>query len=137
MTTNPFSAKIVMLDSVLAELRSLGFVEAETLRRDWLTKRAIERDLQLLVEIAVDICQKIITQAGYRAASTGGDAVRQCIKMRVLTDDPRHYAMVGVGNLVFHRHEAIDPEALAAIVNTQLADFEQFRAEVVAYAQST
>lgn len=134
-TTVSLTDKIDMLDTVLAELSSLGPVDANTLRQNWQTRRAVERDLQLLDGLAVDICQKIITQAGYKAARTSGDAVRQCIKMKVLTDNPRYYAMVGIGPLFFQRHEPIDPGALASVVNNVPADFARFRAEVMDYIE--
>jgi hypothetical protein len=43
--------KLQSLDEVLTELRSLGIVRIAELEGDWRTRRAIERDLQVLVEI--------------------------------------------------------------------------------------
>ena len=43
--------KLGVLDQVLAELRSLGAITARQLESDWKTRRAVERDLQILVEI--------------------------------------------------------------------------------------
>ena len=49
------------LDEVLTELRSLGHVSVEQLDDDWRTRRAIERDLQIAVEIVIDVCQRILS----------------------------------------------------------------------------
>ena len=43
------------LDEVLLELRSLGQVTEAQLHNDWRTRRAIERDLQVLIEIMIDV----------------------------------------------------------------------------------
>ncbi|MDW7711668.1 MAG: HepT-like ribonuclease domain-containing protein [Deferrisomatales bacterium] len=56
--------KLHSLDQVLAELRSLGPVSRETLESDWRTRRAVERDLQILVEVVVDVCQRLLSTAG-------------------------------------------------------------------------
>lgn len=41
--------KLASLDQVLAELRSLGKVSVQILHDDWRIRRAVERDLQVLV----------------------------------------------------------------------------------------
>ena len=41
--------------------------------------------------------------------------------------------MVRFRNFIVHRYERIDVEILAAVVNRQLPDFEQFRDEILAY----
>jgi uncharacterized protein YutE (UPF0331/DUF86 family) len=50
--------KLQSLDETINELRSLGKVTIVQLNSDWLKCRAIERDLQLPVEVGIDICQR-------------------------------------------------------------------------------
>ena len=67
--------KLQSLDETMAELRSLGSVTVEQLSSDWQTRRAVERDLQILVEIVLDICQRIICLAGQTPATTGAEVI--------------------------------------------------------------
>ena len=129
--------KLQTLDEVLAELRSLGQVTAASLDDDWLTRRAVERDLQVLVEVVIDVCQRLLSVAGQTPATTGGDAVRRCIQLGILTDDEAYHKMVQFRNFIVHRYEHIRTAVLAEMVNERLADFERFRDEVLAHVRET
>ena len=100
MVNGVIAQKLQTLDEILIELRSLGPVDAAGLRDDWRTRRAIERDLQVLVEIVIDVCQRLISLAGQSPATTGADAVARCVQMGALSEDAA-YAIVKLvfGNL--------------------------------------
>ena len=63
-------AKLSALETTLNELRSLGVLTAEQLRADWRTRRAVERDLQIAVEVVIDVCQRLIALHGQAPAAT-------------------------------------------------------------------
>ena len=127
--------KLQSLDEVLTELRSLGQINPAELNRDWRTRRAVERDLQVLVEIVIDICQRLISLTGQTPATTGVDAIERCIQLGVLSDDEIYRKMVRFRNFIVHRYEHIDVNVLVDMVNHRLPDFEQLRDEVLAYVQ--
>jgi uncharacterized protein YutE (UPF0331/DUF86 family) len=127
--------KLQTLDETLTELRSLGQVNVAQLNNDWRSRRAIERDLQVLVEIVIDVCQRLISLARQTPAATGGDAVERCIQMGALSDDEAYRQMVRFRNFIVHRYERIDPAVLVDVVNHHLSDFERFRTEIIAYVQ--
>jgi len=127
--------KLQSLDETLLELRSLGQISAGQLNDDWRTRRAVERDLQVLVEIVIDICQRLISLAGQTPAVTGVDAIERCIQWGALSDDEAYRQMVRFRNYIVHRYEQVDVTILTDVVNNHLADFDQFRAEVLAYVQ--
>ena len=127
--------KLQTLDEVLAELRSLGNVSVDRLNDDWQMRRAIERDLQIAVEIVIDVCQRILSLAGQTPATTSGDVITRCIQLGALTDEDAYRKMVQVHNFIVHRDERVDLAILADMVNCRLGDFEQFRDEVLAYVQ--
>ena len=133
MINGVIAQKLQTLDEILGELRSLGRVSAATLREDWRTRRAVERDLQILVEVVIDVCQRLIALAGQSPAPTGADAVARCVQMGVLSDDDAYRQMVRFRSFVVHRYERIDVDVLAEVLNRRLPDFEQFRDEVLAY----
>lgn len=133
MINGAIGQKLQTLDEIVLELRSLGQVNAASLRHDWRTRRAVERDLQILVEIVIDICQRLISLAGQAAAPTGADAVARCVQMGAISDDDAYRQMVRFRNFIVHRYERIDVEILSTVVNRQLGDFEQFRNEILDY----
>lgn len=56
--------KLASLEQILTELQSLGLIRAADLQTDWKTRRAIERSLQLAIEIIIDSCQRILSVRG-------------------------------------------------------------------------
>jgi uncharacterized protein YutE (UPF0331/DUF86 family) len=127
--------KLQSLDQTLSELQSLGQVDVAQLSKDWRTRRAIERDLQVLVEIVIDVCQRLLSLAGQTPAATGIDAVERCIQLGALSNQEAYRQMVRFRNFIVHRYERVDTAILVEVVNLRLADFELFRDEVLAYAK--
>lgn len=136
MLNGVIAKKLQVLDETLAELRSLGQVEAGQLRQDWRIQRAIERDLQVLVDVVIDVCQRIISFKGETPAITGVAAIERCIHLDVLSDDEIYRDMVRFRNFIVHRYDRIDVDILVDVVNKRLIDFEQFRSEVLAYVRA-
>lgn len=128
--------KLGSLDQVLSELKSLGQVSSGDLNEDWRTRRAVERDLQVLVEIVIDVCQRLISLAGQTPVNTGGEAIERCVQLGALSRYEAYDNMVRFRNFIVHRYERVDVEILANMVNRYLADFEKFRDEILAYVQS-
>ena len=133
MLNGVIAQKLQTLDEILLELRSLDEVNAASLSDDWRTRRAVERDLQILVEIVIDVCQRLISLAGQSPAATGADALARCVQMGALSDDDAYRQMVRFRNFIVHRYERIDVEILAAVIDRQLPDFDRFREEILAY----
>lgn len=128
--------KLQSLEETLNELRSLGKITATQLSGEWRTRRAVERDLQILVEVVIDICQRIIALHDQTPATTGAQAVTRCIQLGVLSDNQAYHKMVQFRNFVVHRYERIDAGILADMVNNRLHDFVFFREEVLHYDKS-
>jgi uncharacterized protein YutE (UPF0331/DUF86 family) len=93
----------------------------------------VERDLQILVEIVIDVCQRLISLDGQSPAASGADAVARCVQMGALSDDDAYRQMVRFRNFTVHRYDRIDVEVLVAVISRQLPDFDRFREEILAY----
>jgi uncharacterized protein YutE (UPF0331/DUF86 family) len=137
MVNGIIAQKLQSLDNILLELRSLGKVTAAQLEKDWRTKRAVERSLQILVEVVIDVCQRLIALAEQSPATTGRDAIERAVKLGAISDHEAYYKMVHFRNFIVHRYERVDNTILADMVNRHLRDFEQFRNEVLAYVRET
>lgn len=127
--------KLQTLDKTVAELRSLGQVTPAHLNDDWRTQRAIERSLQVVVEIVIDVCQRLLSLTGQTPAATGSDAIERCIQLGVLSDDEAYRKMVRFRNFIVQRYERVEAHILVDVVNNRLLDFDKFRDEVLAYVR--
>ena len=137
MNNGVIAQKLQNLDAVLTDLRSLGCLKVQELERDWRTKRAVERSLQILVEIVIDVCQRILSLESQAPAATGRDALDRVIQMGILGRHDAYSKMVQFRNFLVHRYERVDNEILADMVNLRLVDFEQFRNEILKYIRRT
>lgn len=123
------------MDTVLSRLRSLGAVNEQQLE-DWVLHSAIERNLQVAVEIVIDICHRLNSLSGRSPAASARDAVEGCVKLGVLSSTDTLSHMIGFRNLVVHRYEHVETQILIDIVNNHLDDFDDFRAKVLDYVSS-
>ena len=128
--------KLQVLDEIIGELRSLGTITEEQLTKNWLTMRAVERDLQIAVEVMIDVCQRLIALSGQTPVDSAGEAIERVVQMGALSNIYPYRQMVQFRNLVVHHYERVDISVLVDIVNYHLNDFEAFRKEILTYAQS-
>ncbi|MHB8765034.1 MAG: type VII toxin-antitoxin system HepT family RNase toxin, partial [Deferrisomatales bacterium] len=136
MLNGVIGEKLQTLDQVLSELKSLGEVTAEQLTSDWRTRRAVERDLQILVEVVIDVCQRLISLGDQSPATTGADAIARCIQMGALKNRDGYRKMAQFRNFIVHRYEQVDVSVLVDMLDRKLPDFEQFRSDVLEYVRS-
>jgi uncharacterized protein YutE (UPF0331/DUF86 family) len=137
MFNGVIAQKLQHLDTVLTELRSLGCLTVQDMEKDWRTTRAVERSLQILVEIVIDVCQRILSRLGQTPAITGRDAVDRVIALGILGHLDAYSKMVQFRNFIVHRYEQVDKEILVDMVNRRLVDFESFRNEILSYVKRT
>lgn len=124
-------SKLQSMDEVLQELRSLGRVTTSQLEKDWRTRKAIERDLQILTEVMIDVCQRLLSLSGQSPATTGVVAVQRCVELGILSSLEPYRKMIQFRNFIVHRYERIDVAILVDIVNHRLTDFEAFKHEIM------
>lgn len=132
MINGVISGKLTNLRQRLDELRTLAPLTEERLE-EWLVLRAVERDLQVAVEIVIDVCQRILSLAGMPPVSTASDAVESCASLGAISSPEPYRQMVGFRNIVVHRCEFVDPKLLLTLVNDHLGDFDRFLEEVMSY----
>jgi uncharacterized protein YutE (UPF0331/DUF86 family) len=70
--------KLPNLDEVTGELRSLGPLTTERWATEWVVRRAVERCLQVGVEIVLDVCHRILALSGKTPAATSREAIEDC-----------------------------------------------------------
>ncbi len=129
------TGKLRNLDRVVGHLKSLRPLQAETLN-DWVVTGAVERNLQVAVEIMIDVCHRLHSLAGRPPASSAREALEGCVELGVLESASTYSKMIGFRNLIVHAYEYVDTSILLDVINNHLADFEKFRQEVLSYVES-
>ena len=103
------------------------------MENDWRTQRAIERNLQVLVEVVIDICQRLIVLENQTPAATSADAIDRCIQLGAFPPHDFYRKMAQFRNFIIQRYEKVDTAILVDMVNRRLSDFDRFRSEILDY----
>ncbi len=136
MVNGVIAQKLRALDRALAELRSIGAITPADLAVDWRLQRAVERDVLILVDVVVELSQRVAGNAGKARLPSVGDALARCVRLGALSAEVNYVSLVRLASFPAHRYEAIEGEMLAEIVNEQLDDFARFRDEIASYLGS-
>lgn len=123
--------KLALLDKYLIQLQSqLENVTIEAFKNDWALQRMTERVLQVMVEVVVDIAERIIALKNTGPAATATEAIEKLVRLGVIKSAKPYANMVKFRNLIVHQYEEIDPELVFDIAKNKLESFRQFRDEI-------
>lgn len=102
-------------------------------------KRAVERSLQVAVEICLDIGRRIIALEGLRYPADNQDIFRVLVEAHIIPDRmlPTLLNMARFRNLLVHEYARIDDAQVYAILQQRLSDFDAFADSVRQYMQSS
>jgi uncharacterized protein YutE (UPF0331/DUF86 family) len=107
-------------------------------RDDIKLRRAVERSLQVAVEISLDIGRRIIALEGFRYAEDNQDVFRvlaaeQIVSRRLLDS---LLDMARFRNLIVHDYAKIDDVKVYEILKNRLGDFDAFAEAIRTYLQA-
>lgn len=123
--------KFALLDKYLLQLqRELKDVDIEAFKNDWALQRMTERVLQVMLEVVVDITERIIASKGAGPAATAAEAIEKLVELRVIKSAKLYTNMVKFRNIIVHQYEEIDPEIIFNIAKNELDSFRRFRDEI-------
>ena len=128
------SERLLRLDEEIAYLKN----EREALRsyddyrNNVRLRKAVERSLQVAIEICFDISQRIISVEGLRLASSYRETFLVLQEAGILESGQgeRLANMASFRNLLVHDYVRIDDERVYAILKRRLGDFDAFAAAI-------
>ena len=120
--------KLALLDERVLRLQNyLAETTLDEFKRDDLKQAAVERVLQIAVEIMIDIAERIIAIKGAGPAATAVEAIERLVALRVPPTPEPYTEMVRFRNRIVHGYTDIDPELVYSTATTRCADFRAFR----------
>jgi uncharacterized protein YutE (UPF0331/DUF86 family) len=120
--------KLALLDESVIRLQSfLCGTTLDQFKRDDMKQAAVERVLQVAVEIVIDIAERIIAIKGAGPAATAVEAIERLVALRVLPAPEPFAEMVRFRNRIVHGYTDINPEMVYTIATTRQEDFRKFR----------
>ncbi len=108
--------RLRLLDETLAQLHELADIDAETLRREPLTRAALERLIQVTVDLAVDVNAHVVVGLGAPPPVTARASFAAAADVGMLDSElaERLAPATGLRNLLVHRYADVDLDLLVA-----------------------
>lgn len=123
--------KFALLDKQLLQLKKhTKDIDFDLFKDDWVMRSMTERALQVMVEIVIDVAERIIAIENAGPAATSAEAIEKLVELNVLKSTLPYSDMVKFRNLIVHQYEEIDPAILYDILENKLENFRQFRNEI-------
>lgn len=130
--------KLSLLDQKKKELQGYDILSLQDFRAKGYMQKAVEKMLQEMVEICIDVAKHIIADEGFRVPEDAHDAfviLQENGKLNASTVEMMN-KMVGFRNLVVHLYEKTDVEIVYGIYKKNLKDFDHFSKEIFTFLET-
>ena len=120
--------KLSELEDYQSQLEEYKNITVNAYNNDWKVQRIIERTLQLMIEICVDISHHIISAKKYRIPTSYSDTFLVLFEQQVFDEAllGRLQQMAKFRNILVHNYEKVDPEIVIPLLKQNLNDFTLF-----------
>ena len=127
--------KLAEIETYLNQVREFSKISVAVYKSDWKTQRIIERTLQILIEVCIDIANHIISDKRMRLPTGYADTFQVLMENKVIGKDLFRSMdkMARFRNVVVHQYEKIDPGIVVSILRKNLGDFENYRKAITRY----
>jgi len=118
--------KLRLLEQKLSEIESWEIDSFEVFSQSTLLCNAVERALQVAVEIMIDVAERILALEKLPPSRTSSEAISKLVELRILPTADKFVDMIRFRNFIVHRYEYIDREVLFSIITKKLPFFKEF-----------
>jgi uncharacterized protein YutE (UPF0331/DUF86 family) len=135
LDTDVIQARLAILSELLADMGAAGTMRKDRLEEDRLLRRAVERILSQLVEVAVAINSHVAASLLGRAPSSYRDSFRLAAQAGLIDEELalRLEPSVGLRNILTHEYVEIDLVLVAASAEAALVDYGEYASAVHAW----
>lgn len=125
--------KLSELEEYSGQLKEYANVTIEQYSRDWKVQRVVERTLQMMIEICVDVAGHIISDKGYRVPTTYADSFRVLYENGLLNKKlfETMGKMAKFRNIIVHHYDKVDTEIVIGILRRDLNDFSAYKDAII------
>jgi uncharacterized protein YutE (UPF0331/DUF86 family) len=127
--------KISEIETCKSQLGEFSNITTKEYKENWKIQRIVERTLQMMIEICVDISNHIISEEKMRVPVSYADTFKILHEDSVIDSELLDIMekMAKFRNIVVHQYEEVDVEIVVLILKKYLGDFERFKVAVLDY----
>ena len=127
--------KLAEMETYLGQIKEFSKISASAYKKEWKTQRVVERTLQILIELCIDIANHMISDKDMRLPTGYADAFRVLMENKILNKNlfRTMEKMAKFRNLIVHQYEKIDPAIVVSILHKNLKDFEKYKKAIIKF----
>jgi uncharacterized protein YutE (UPF0331/DUF86 family) len=130
--------KLSELEEYFGQIGEYSNISAGEYSENWKTQRIVERTLQMMIEICVDIASHIVSDAGFRVPKSYADTFKVLYENKIVKKDlfDRMERMAKFRNILVHQYDRIDEGIVVNILNTHLEDFLNYKDGIISFLKA-
>lgn len=125
--------KLARIESYITRLQEIIPDGFEDFEKDWKTQMIAERGLQILIEIIIDVANRLIAIKNWGPTTSSADSIRLLVLKKVISSEEPYLRMIKFRNFIVHDYDKVDNEVVYSILTQNLDDIKRFREEVLSY----
>ena len=125
--------KLAELEIYIKQMQEYSTITVKEYSKDWKLERIIERTLQMMIELCVDITNHIIADKKYRVPTSYSDTFQE-LEEEGLISKKQYKTMKKMAqfrNIVVHHYDKIDETIVVNILRRNLKDFFEYRDSIL------
>ena len=133
MQNDVIKNKLARVEEYLTKLQAIIPDRYEKYEEDWKTQMIAERGLQILIEIMIDVADRLIAIKNWGPTTSSADSIRLLAMKKVLSSEEPYLKMIKFRNFIVHDYDRIDHTIVYSILKKDLGDLRKFRDEILDY----
>jgi len=128
-------SKLLKIKKYIQELKTFSNITFEEYKRDFIKKRAVERLILLLVEVATDINSYVIVEIGKNPPTDYYDSFIKAIEIGLISKQlgEKLAPLAGLRNRLVHEYDEIKDDIVFNSINEVIKLYTTFIKEVNNY----
>jgi len=129
--------KLSEIDLYGRQLNEYSNITISEYSKDWKIQRIVERTLQMMIEVCLDIAGHIISDQEYRVPSSYAEMFRILNENNIIDETLSNALdkMAKFRNIVVHQYDKVDHSIVISILRKNLNDFNTYKNVIVSFLQ--
>lgn len=125
--------KLARVEAYITRLQEIIPDGFEDFEKDWKTQMIAERGLQILIEIIIDVANRLIAIKNWGPTTSSADSIRLLVLKKVISSEEPYLRMIKFRNFIVHDYDKVDNKVVYSILTQNLDDIRRFREEILNY----
>lgn len=125
--------KLADLETYINQMQEYSTITVKEYSKDWKIQRIVERTLQMMIELFVDITNHIIADKKYRVPTSYGDTFQVLEEEGLISNEQCNNMkkMAQFRNIIVHHYDKVDETIVVNILKQNLKDFFEYRDSII------